>query len=70
MNRVTIPIHTASHRVGNERYIVVFDDQHRAEALRTLGRWASNPDLNMNWYDAASLSQEIRATIGELRVEQ
>ena len=45
---------------GNERYIFLFDDDSRAEALRTLGRYASNPELSFTWYDAAVLSQKIR----------
>ena len=45
---------------GEERYIFLFDDDNRAEALRTLGRFASNPDLSFTWYDAAVLSQKIR----------
>jgi hypothetical protein len=32
----------------------------RAETLRTLGRFASNPQLSFTWYDAAVLSQKIR----------
>lgn len=45
---------------GKERYIFLFDDERRAEALRTLGRYASNPDLSFSWYDAAVLSQKVR----------
>ncbi len=45
---------------GNERYIFLYDDASRAEALRVLGRYASNPDLSFTWYDAAVLSQKIR----------
>ena len=45
---------------GEERYIFLFDDQNRSEALRTLGRYASNPELSFTWYDAAVLSQKIR----------
>ena len=45
---------------GNERYIFLYDDASRAEALRTLGRYASNPELSFSWYDAAVLSQKIR----------
>jgi hypothetical protein len=47
---------------GEERYVFLFDDGNRAEALRTLGRFASNPDLSFSWYDAAVLSQKIRQT--------
>jgi hypothetical protein len=49
---------------GSERYIFLFDDQHRAETLRTLGRYASNPELSFTWYDAAVLSQKIRQSFG------
>ena len=45
---------------GPERYIFLFDDAHRAETLRVLGRFASNPELSFTWYDAAVLSQKIR----------
>lgn len=45
---------------GDERYVFLYDDASRAEALRTLGRFASNPELSFTWYDAAVLSQKIR----------
>jgi hypothetical protein len=45
---------------GAERYVFLYDDAHRAEMLRTLGRYASNPELSFTWYDAAVLSQKIR----------
>jgi len=45
---------------GAERYVFLYNDAHRAETLRTLGRFASNPDLSFTWYDAAVLSQKIR----------
>jgi len=48
---------------GEERYIFLFDDDNRSEALRTLGRYASNPDLSFTWYDAAVLSQKIRQNV-------
>lgn len=47
---------------GEERYIFLFDDNNRAETLRTLGRYASNSELSFTWYDAAVLSQKIRQT--------
>lgn len=53
---------------GNERYVFLFDDDNRAEALRTLGRYASNPELSFSWYDAAVLSQKIRQTADEASV--
>ncbi len=45
---------------GRERYIFLFDDSQRADALRTLGRFASNTNLSFTWYDAAVLSQKVR----------
>ena len=45
---------------GKERYIFLYEDSQRAEALRALGRNASNPELSFSWYDAAVLSQKIR----------
>lgn len=45
---------------GEERYVFLYDDVSRAETLRTLGRYASNPELSFTWYDAAVLSQRIR----------
>ena len=45
---------------GEERYVFLYSDANRAETLRTLGRFASNPELSFTWYDAAVLSQKIR----------
>lgn len=45
---------------GAERYVFLYDDCSRAETLRVLGRYASNPELSFTWYDAAVLSQKIR----------
>lgn len=45
---------------GKERYVFLYDDASRAETLRMLGRYASNPELSFTWYDAAVLSQKIR----------
>ena len=45
---------------GGERYVFLYDDDSRAEALRTLGRHAANPDLSFSWYDAAVLAQKVR----------
>ena len=45
---------------GSERYIFLYDDNNRAETLRMLGRYASNPELSFTWYDAAVLSQKVR----------
>lgn len=46
---------------GEERYVFLYTDQYRSQVLRTLGSFASNPELSFTWYDAAVLSQRIRA---------
>jgi hypothetical protein len=48
---------------GRERYIFLYDDSQKAEALRVLGRFASNPELSFTWYDAAVLSQKVRHNV-------
>ena len=55
---------------GKERYIVLFDDSEaaRLNALRTLGRWASNPELSFTWFDAATMSQRIRKEFNHVTV--
>ncbi len=45
---------------GVERYVFLYDDKHAGEMLRTLGRFASNPELSFSWYDVAILSQKMR----------
>lgn len=45
---------------SGERYVFLYDDEHRAECLRVFGRFASDPELSFTWYDAAALSQRLR----------
>lgn len=48
---------------GEERYLFLFNDQQKGETLRTLGKYASNPELSFSWYDAAVLSQKVRRAV-------
>ena len=48
---------------GEERFIFLFDDDNRDEALRQLARFAANPELDFSWYDAAMLSRKIRDAV-------
>jgi hypothetical protein len=57
---VTQEINVLALVKGEERYVFLYTDEHRADVLRTLGRFASNPELSFTWYDAAVLSQRIR----------
>ena len=46
---------------GADRYVVIYDDQHHGEVVETFGRWASHPELNFTWYDAACLAHRLKA---------
>lgn len=48
---------------GDERYLFLFNDEQKGQTLRTLGQYASNPDLSFSWYDAAVLSQKVRRAV-------
>lgn len=43
-----------------EYYAVYYTDRERGEALRTLGRWASDPDLSFTWRDAAAVVERMK----------
>lgn len=45
---------------GKEIYCFLYVDEQRNECIRTLGRFAANPELSFSWYDAAKLCQAIR----------
>jgi hypothetical protein len=50
---------------GNERYVFLYDERHRTDALRALGRFASDPELSFNWFDAAVLGQKVHQIAAE-----
>lgn len=45
----------------NERYVFLFDDESASTLLQTFGRFAAHKELTFSWYDAAVLSQKVRA---------
>lgn len=45
---------------GDERFVFIYDDETQSAALRTIGRFAANPELSFTWHDAATLSQKVR----------
>jgi hypothetical protein len=55
---------------GEERYIFLYDDRNRTETLRTLGRFAADPQLSFSWYDAAILSKKLREMDSANTLEQ
>ena len=44
---------------GDERYLLIFADDRKTEALRTLGKWACDAELSFTWYDAAEMAKRI-----------
>jgi hypothetical protein len=46
--------------IEGEAYLFFYDYASSAEALRTFGRYASNPELNFTDYDAGIFSQKLR----------
>ncbi len=45
---------------NRDRYIFMYDDENYDEALRALGRFASNPELSFTWRDASLLAVKIK----------
>ncbi len=45
---------------GGERYVFLYDDESRDQAIEALARHATNPQLSFSWYDAAVLGQKVR----------
>ena len=43
---------------GNERYVFVYDDASREPLLEAFRAQAVNPELSLNWFDAAVLTQK------------
>jgi hypothetical protein len=43
---------------GEERYIYVYDDASRPALLEAFRAQAANPQLSLNWFDAAVLTQK------------
>ena len=43
-----------------ECYLYLYDNVSRDEALRSMGRYACNPDLSLTWPDVAVLSHMVR----------
>lgn len=55
---------------GEERYIFLYNESTKSDALRTLGRYASNAELSFSWYDAAVLSQNVRNNTSALEASK
>jgi hypothetical protein len=45
---------------GAERYVYVYDDDSRRPLLDAFQEQAADPQLSLNWFDAAVLAQKVR----------
>lgn len=45
---------------GKDRFVFLYDDESLTELRRTFGVFASHPELDFSWYDAAVLSQRAK----------
>lgn len=45
---------------ADHRYVFVYDDASQAELIEAFRRWATDPALNFNWFDAAVLTEKAR----------
>jgi hypothetical protein len=45
---------------GDERYVYVYDDASRVPLLEMFQAQAGDPNLSLNWFDAAVLTQKAR----------
>jgi hypothetical protein len=43
---------------GEEHYVYVYDDESRQPLLTAFQEQAADPDLSLNWFDAAVLTQK------------
>ena len=53
------PIKILVEVVGEEFYVFFYEYEARAEVLRTFGRFAANPELNLEWANVASAASKI-----------
>lgn len=46
---------------NGERFVFLYDDESASALLQTFGKYAADPELDFSWYDAAVMSQRVRA---------
>ena len=54
---------------GDERYIFVYDDDSRDTLINDIRDQAANPGVRINWFDAAVLTDRIRAQLASPQEE-
>jgi hypothetical protein len=51
--------HSVVAKVNGETYAVMYTSSTQVDALRTVGRWAANPQLSFSWHTACEMSKMI-----------
>ena len=59
---ITSLIKPATEHGPIEVYLWIWNEPNRCEVARSLGRFASNPELSLTWLDAARISQKLKET--------
>ena len=49
---------------GEERFVYVYDDSSRAEVIDAMRDHAADPEVKLNWFDAAVLTERARQQAG------
>lgn len=52
------------------RYVFLYDDNSVDTVLTTLSDYASDPELEFTWYDAAVMAQRVRTLIEQQQFEE
>ena len=52
------------------RYVFLYDDNSVDTILTTLSDYASDPELDFTWYDAAVMAQRVRSLIEQRQYEE
>jgi len=65
--RIMMHIHKSNIvalRKHGETFVFFYDDEDAEAAIRTLARFAADPQLDFNWNDAAVLSRDVALSVG------
>lgn len=58
--------HVVALRKNGETFVFFYGDEDAEAAIRTMARFAADPDLNFNWHDAAVLSRDVALSVGAI----
>jgi phage terminase large subunit-like protein len=65
------PINVLSiEKKNGQRFKFIYTDDNADELLNHFARFASNPEIDFTWNDAAKLSQKVRARMAQLKSQK